>query len=100
MGLNFFSRVLSLARVPELRRSEYLVRRVCSSSSDHFLRFIARLLCLISRVRVRVLVEKERIVEREMELSELRQVSLIWGGRGKSFLSFSFLFLSFSIIFK
>ena len=75
MGLNFFSRVLSLARVPEFRRSEYLVRRVCSSSSDHFLRFIARLWCLISRVRV--LVDKERIVEMEMEFSELRQVSLI-----------------------
>ena len=40
MGLNFFSLVLSLARVPEVRSSEYLVRRVCSSTSDHFFRFI------------------------------------------------------------
>ena len=40
IGLNFFSLVFSLARVPELWRSEYLERSVCSSSSDHFLRFI------------------------------------------------------------
>ena len=40
MGLNFFSLVLSLARVPEVRSSEYLVRRVCCSTSDHFFRFI------------------------------------------------------------
>ena len=40
MGLNFFSLVLSLAKVPEVRSSEYLVRRVCSSTSDHFFRFI------------------------------------------------------------
>ncbi|KAM7517589.1 hypothetical protein LguiB_016551 [Lonicera macranthoides] len=63
MGLNFFSRVLSLARVLELKRLKYLVRRVCSLSSNHFLRFIARLWCLISKVRV--LVEKERIVKKD-----------------------------------
>lgn len=40
MGLNFFSRVFSLVSVPELRRSEYFDSKVCSSSSDHFLRFI------------------------------------------------------------
>lgn len=40
MGLNFFSRVFSFDSVPELRRSEYLDSKVCSSSSDHFLRFI------------------------------------------------------------
>lgn len=40
MGLNFFSLVLSLVKVPEAERSEYLLSKVCSSSSDHFLRFI------------------------------------------------------------
>lgn len=40
IGLNFFSLVFSFAKVPVVWRSEYLVRSVCSSSSDHFFRFM------------------------------------------------------------
>ena len=40
IGRNFFSLVLSFDNVPEVRRSEYLDKRVCSSSSDHFFLFM------------------------------------------------------------
>nr|GMC67869.1 protein AAR2 homolog isoform X1 [Ipomoea batatas] len=43
MGLNFFSLVFSFNRAPQFSSSAYLLSRVCSSTSDHFFRFILRL---------------------------------------------------------
>lgn len=62
IGRNFFSLVLSFDKVPEVSRSEYLDKRVCSSSSDHFFLFMffgGFFSCLCSKVSVLVEIKVE-----------------------------------------